>query len=83
MNRPVTTLQSGGTMNGMFLRNGLFDFVDIVVAPVFIGGKNTATLIDGDSITTKEELGKLGILRLTSCEKLEDSYLRLKYEVVK
>lgn len=34
-------------------------------------------------ITTKEELSKLGVLRLTSCEKLKDSYLRLKYEVVK
>ena len=77
------TVQSGGTMNGIFLRSKLFDFVDIVVAPVLIGGKNTSTLIDGDSVTTKEELSKLGVLRLTSCEKLEDSYLRLKYEVVK
>jgi 2,5-diamino-6-(ribosylamino)-4(3H)-pyrimidinone 5'-phosphate reductase len=71
------TVQSGGTMNGIFLRNGLFDFVDIIVAPVLVGGKNTSTLIDGDSITTKEELSKLGVLRLISCEKLEDSYLRL------
>ena len=77
------TVQSGGAMNGIFLRNGLFDFVDIIVAPVLVGGKNTSTLIDGDSITTKEELSKLGVLRLTSCEKLEASYLRLKYEVVK
>ncbi|WP_026527995.1 dihydrofolate reductase family protein [Butyrivibrio sp. VCD2006] len=77
------TIQSGGTMNGIFLRSKLFDYVDIVVAPVLIGGKDTSTLIDGDSITIKEELSKLGVLRLVSCEKLEDSYLRLKYEVVK
>ena len=28
------TIQSGGTLNGMFLREKLFDYVDIVVAPV-------------------------------------------------
>ena len=77
------TIQSGGTMNGLFLRNKLFDYVDIVVAPVLVGGKDTSTLIDGESITTKEELGKLGVVKLIDCEKLEDSYIRLKYEVIK
>ena len=57
--------------------------MDIVVAPVLVGGKDTSTLIDGESITTKEELGKLGVLKLVDCEKLEDSYIRLKYEVIK
>lgn len=77
------TIQSGGTMNGLFLREKLFDYVDIVVAPVLVGGKDTSTLIDGDAITTKKDLNKLGVLRLIDCEKLEDSYLRLKYEVVR
>ena len=77
------TIQSGGTMNGLFLRERLFDYVDIVVAPVLVGGKDTSTLIDGDAITTKEDLNKLGVLRLIDCEKLEDSYLRLKYEVTR
>ena len=76
------TVQSGGTMNGVFLRDKLFDYVDIVVAPVLVGGKNTSTLIDGDSLTSHEELNKLGILKLIDCEKLEDSYLRLRYKVV-
>ena len=30
------TIQSGGTINGMFLREKLFDYVDIVVAPVLM-----------------------------------------------
>ena len=75
------TIQSGGTVNGLFLREKLFDYVDIVVAPVLVGGKDTSTLIDGESITAKEELDKLGVLRLIDCEKLEDSYVRLRYEV--
>ena len=77
------TIQSGGTMNGLFLRNKLFDYVDIVVAPVLVGGKDTSTLVDGESITTREELNKLGVLKLIDCEKLKDSYIRLKYEAVR
>ena len=76
------TIQSGGTVNGLFLREKLFDYVDIVVAPVLVGGKTTSTLIDGESITTREELDKLGVLKLIDCEKLEDSYVRLRYEVI-
>ncbi|MBR5356399.1 MAG: dihydrofolate reductase family protein, partial [Lachnospiraceae bacterium] len=76
------TIQSGGTLNGMFLREKLFDYVDIVVAPVLIGGKETSTLIDGSSIVNENELGKLGVLSLISCEALENSYIRLRYKVV-
>lgn len=76
------TIQSGGTLNGMFLREKLFDYVDIVVAPVLIGGKDTSTLIDGSSILSENDLNKLGVLRLISCDLLENSYIRLKYKVV-
>lgn len=76
------TIQSGGTVNGMFLREKLFDYVDIVVAPVLIGGKDTSTLIDGISITNVNELGSLGVLQLENCEILNDSYIRLRYKVI-
>lgn len=33
------TIQSGGTLNGEFLREDLIDFVNIVVAPILVGGK--------------------------------------------
>lgn len=76
------TIQSGGTINGILLREKLFDYVDIVVAPVLIGGKDTSTLIDGRSITKVDELKSLGVLQLESCEALENSYVRLRYKVV-
>ena len=76
------TIQSGGTVNGLFLREKLFDFVDVIVAPVLIGGKDTATLIDGRSLQAKEELDKLGVLRLIEATPLQDSYLRLRYQVI-
>ena len=76
------TVQSGGTVNGLFLRDKLFDYVDIVVAPVLIGGKDTATLIDGSSLRAKDELSQLGVLRLIDANGLQDSYVRLRYQVI-
>ena len=76
------TVQSGGELNGLFLRDKLFDYIDIVVAPVLIGGKDTPTLIDGSSIMAESELCGLGILKLERCETLEHSYIRLRYKVI-
>ena len=77
------TVQSGGTVNGLFLREKLFDFVDIVIAPVLIGGKDTATLVDGVSLRTAGELSGLGVLKLIEAVTLQDSYVRLRYQVTR
>ena len=61
----------------------IFDYVDIVVAPVLIGGKDTSTLIDGKSLVSQSELSQLGVLKLQECVILENSYLRLRYEVIR
>ena len=76
------TIQSGGTVNGLFLREKLFEYVDLVMAPVLIGGKDTSSLIDGASLKSREELSGLGVLKLESCTVLEDSYIRLRYQVI-
>ena len=76
------TVQSGGTLNSLFLREKLLDYVDIVVAPVLIGGKDTATLIDGRSLSSADELSGLGVLRLIDATPLQHSYIRLRYRVI-
>lgn len=76
------TIQTGGTLNGMFLREKVFDYVDIVIAPVLIGGHDTSTLIDGTSLLHPKELTQLGVLRLESVETLQHSYIRLRYQVI-
>ena len=76
------TIQTGGTLNGLFLREKLLDYVDIVIAPVLIGGKDTPTLIDGESLLSENELSHLGVLKLQECIVLENSYLRLRYQVI-
>jgi len=75
------TVQTGGTLNEIFLREKLLDYIDIVVAPVLVGGKETSTLIDGASLLTRSELDKIAVLKLENCSVLEDSYIRLRYKV--
>lgn len=76
------TIQSGGTVNGLFLREKLFDYIDVVVTPVLIGGKETASLIDGSSIISENELSGIGVLKLIDCTVLKDSYIRVRYQVI-
>lgn len=76
------TVQSGGRVNSLFLREKLLDYVDIVMAPVLIGGRDTSTMIDGPSIKSVSELQDAGILRLEKCSVLEDSYIRLQYRII-
>ena len=77
------TIQSGGTLNGMFIRENLIDYVNIVVAPIIVGGFDVSTLVDGKSIKDSSELNKLRALELLECNKLNDSYVQLKYKVRK
>ena len=76
------TIQSGGSLNGAFLREDLIDYVNVVVAPVLVGGKDTPTLIDGEAISTTEELDKIRPMKLIECKALSDSYVQLRYEVI-
>jgi len=76
------TIQTGGTLNTVLLREGLIDYVSIVVAPALIGGRNTASLLDGDSLHTALELKHIRALKFTRCKVLKNSYLHLEYKVI-
>lgn len=76
------TIQSGGDMNAELMRSGLINFVSLVVAPVMIGGRNTAALLGGKSLESSEDLALLKPLELISIDRLNDSYLHLRYKVL-
>lgn len=77
------TIQSGGSLNAILLRHGLIDHIDVVVSPALIGGKETSTLIDGYSLNCESDLKYIKALKLTNCEVLKNSYIRIKYDVIK
>ncbi len=76
------TIQTGGTLNSIFLRKKLIDKISIVIAPTLIGGKDTSTLIDGKSLSSIKELKNIKALKLESIKKLKNSYIHLKYTVI-
>lgn len=80
-NAERVTIQSGGSLNGLFLRNNLIDYVNIVIAPLLVGGKDVSTLIDGEAISCSKELDNLKALELIECNQLDNSYIQLKYKV--
>ena len=75
-------IESGGTLNAAFVRQGLVDHVLIIVAPLLVGGRATASLVDGRSLQSVDELTGLKALKLVRCEALEHSYIRLEYDVI-
>lgn len=82
-NAEKITIQSGGNLNGLFLRDNLLDYINIIIAPLLVGGKDVSTLIDGEAISSQEELDKLKALELIECKQLDNSYVQLRYKVKK
>lgn len=78
----TVTIQTGGTLNAVLLRKKLIDKVKIVVAPCLVGGKNTPSLIDGESLHTEDDLIHVKALKLTNCQQLENNYVLLEYDVI-
>jgi len=75
------TIQSGGDMNASLLREGLIDELSIVITPILVGGKDTQSLIGGESLRSVEDLQKIKALELLSVDKLEHNYLHVRYKV--
>lgn len=76
------TIQSGGMMNTKLVRDGLIDYVAIVVAPILVGGKFTPTLMDGESLHRLGDLKRIKGLKLVTCKPLKNNYLYLKYKLL-
>lgn len=76
------TIQTGGTLNAVLLRLKLIDQVSIVIAPCLIGGKDTSSLVDGESLHKTEQLTDIKTLKLVQVNQLEHNYLHLIYDVI-
>jgi len=75
------TIQSGGTLNAAFIRAGLVDRLSLVVAPVIVGGKDTTTIMDGESLRSVRDLKNVKAIKLKKIRRLRNSYLHIVYDV--
>jgi 2,5-diamino-6-(ribosylamino)-4(3H)-pyrimidinone 5'-phosphate reductase len=73
-------VDSGGTLNGAFLRAGLVDEVSLLIHPVLVGGASPRSMFRapdlGDDATPIP-------LHLLACEQLDGGLLWLRYAVAK
>ena len=76
------TVQTGGSLNAALVREGFIDEASVFIAPILVGGKDTPTLMDGDSLKSAKELSKIKPLKLVSIDKLKNSYIHLRYKVL-
>ena len=73
-------VDSGGILNGVFLREGLVDEVSVIVSPSLVGGITPKTMFVAQDLETEE-----GVIALTlvNVEKIRDRYVWLRYKVQK
>jgi 2,5-diamino-6-(ribosylamino)-4(3H)-pyrimidinone 5'-phosphate reductase len=71
-------VDSGGTLNGVLLREGLVDEVSVLVHPVLVGGISPSSIFRAPDCKSPEESVKL---ELTHVEQLRDGIVWLKYRV--
>lgn len=76
------TVQTGGSLNSILLRNGLIDYISVFIAPIIVGGSQTSTLVDGIDICSDKDLKTIQNLELLEVNKLQNSFLHLKYKVL-
>jgi 2,5-diamino-6-(ribosylamino)-4(3H)-pyrimidinone 5'-phosphate reductase len=73
-------VDSGGTLNGVLLRDGLVTDLSVLIAPTAIGGTSPQSIYRADDLSSSKCAIKL---KLEHMEKMKDGYVWLKYTVVK
>ena len=73
-------VDSGGILNGVFLREGLVDEVSVIISPSLVGGISPKTMFVAPDLETEE-----GVIPLELCcvEKIRDRYVWLRYKIQK
>jgi 2,5-diamino-6-(ribosylamino)-4(3H)-pyrimidinone 5'-phosphate reductase len=76
----VVRADSGGTLNGVLLKEGLVDELSILLNASLVGNDGTTPFVTSPPGWTREDTFKL---RLTKAEQMDDDLVWLRYEVVR
>ncbi len=69
---------SGGTLNGVLLREGLVDEVSVLISPTLVGGRRGPSLFDEADVKSNSGIIQL---KLTHMEKVRGDFVWLRYKV--
>ncbi len=75
----IVRVDSGGTLNGVLLREGLVDEVSLLVHPVLVGGKSSKSFFRAPDLISPEGVVSL---RLKAVEQQQKGLLLLTYDVI-
>lgn len=73
-------VDSGGTLNGVLLREGLVDEISLLVHPCLVGGTTPRSLFVAPDLTSADDVIDV---RLSHVEELRDGVVWLRYEVIR
>lgn len=74
------TAQTGSAVNAALLKAGVVTTVELIVAPIFIGGKSTPSLVGGaDAMFSASELSS-NLWTLTKANKWPSNFIQLEYK---
>jgi len=68
-------VDSGGTLNGILLKQGLVNEISIIISPHLIGGNPLSTICDTTSINTEQTPIQLNLIHF---QQLDKSYTWLR-----
>jgi 2,5-diamino-6-(ribosylamino)-4(3H)-pyrimidinone 5'-phosphate reductase len=73
-------VDSGGTLNGVLLREGLVDEISLLIDPSLVGGKSPRSFFVAPDLNSSEDLIDL---RLTHVEQLRDGIIWARYDLMR
>ena len=73
-------MDSGGTLNGVMLRAGLVDEVNLLVYPYLVGGVTPKSFFRAPDLLAADGVIKLRMLHL---EQMRDEIVWLQYQIVR
>lgn len=74
------TVQGGGEINASLFKERCVDYIDIIIAPFIVGGKNTPGCVGGESLPDDIDIREVvNEYSLISVDSFGDSYVRVRY----
>jgi len=76
----IVRVDSGGTLNGALLREGLVDEIRLLINPCLIGGITPSSIFQASDLKSVKNVINLELIEM---EKMRDDIVHLRYQIIK